>query len=29
MHCHRRFVAEMISADTAQPIMHLHARQAA
>ena len=23
--CHRRFVAEMISADTGQPIVHLHA----
>jgi uncharacterized protein (DUF488 family) len=26
MMCHRRFVAEMISADTHQPIVHLHAR---
>jgi uncharacterized protein (DUF488 family) len=25
MTCHRRFVAEMISADTHQPIVHLHA----
>jgi uncharacterized protein (DUF488 family) len=27
MHCHRRLVAEMISADTRQPISHLHARR--
>jgi uncharacterized protein (DUF488 family) len=27
MTCHRRFVAEMISAETAQPIIHLHARR--
>jgi uncharacterized protein (DUF488 family) len=27
MTCHRRFVAEMISAETGQPVMHLHARQ--
>ena len=27
MHCHRHLVAEMISADTAQPIRHLHARR--
>jgi uncharacterized protein (DUF488 family) len=27
MHCHRRLVAEMISADTGQPISHLHARR--
>lgn len=27
MHCHRRFVAEMISADTGQPIVHLHPRR--
>ena len=26
MTCHRRFVAEMISAETGQPIVHLHAR---
>jgi uncharacterized protein (DUF488 family) len=25
MTCHRRFVAEMISAETGQPIVHLHA----
>jgi uncharacterized protein (DUF488 family) len=25
MTCHRRFVAEMIAAETAQPIVHLHA----
>jgi uncharacterized protein (DUF488 family) len=24
MTCHRRFVAEMISAETGQPIVHLH-----
>ena len=29
MTCHRRFVAEMISAETRQPIVHLHGRQAA
>jgi uncharacterized protein (DUF488 family) len=27
MHCHRRLVAEMISTDTAQPILHLHAHR--
>ena len=27
MTCHRRFVAEMITDDTAQPIVHLHARR--
>jgi len=27
MHCHRRFVAEMISQDTGQPIVHLHAQR--
>jgi uncharacterized protein (DUF488 family) len=27
MHCHRRLVAEMISASTAQSILHLHARR--
>jgi uncharacterized protein (DUF488 family) len=27
MTCHRRFVAEMIADDTAQPIVHLHARR--
>ena len=27
MTCHRRFVAEMIADETAQPIMHLHARR--
>jgi uncharacterized protein (DUF488 family) len=27
MHCHRRLVAEMISANTAQPILHLHPRR--
>ncbi len=27
MTCHRRFVAEMISADTGQSVVHLHARQ--
>ncbi len=26
MTCHRRFVAEMIADETAQPIVHLHAR---
>src|SRR5579862_14060 len=25
MHCHRRFVAEMITQETRQPIVHLHA----
>jgi len=25
MICHRRFVAEMISAETGQPVVHLHA----
>jgi len=27
MTCHRRFVAEMVSAETGQPIVHLHARR--
>jgi uncharacterized protein (DUF488 family) len=27
MTCHRRFVAEMIADETAQPIVHLHARR--
>lgn len=27
MHCHRHLVAEMISANTAQPILHLHPRR--
>ena len=27
MHCHRRFVAEMITEETAQPVVHLHARR--
>jgi uncharacterized protein (DUF488 family) len=27
MTCHRRFVAEMVSAETGQAIMHLHARR--
>ena len=27
MTCHRRFVAEMIADDTAQPIVHLHSRR--
>jgi uncharacterized protein (DUF488 family) len=27
MMCHRRFVAEMVSAETTQPIVHLHARR--
>jgi uncharacterized protein (DUF488 family) len=27
MTCHRRFVAEMISEESGQPIVHLHARQ--
>ena len=27
MMCHRRFVAEMVSADTGQEIVHLHARR--
>jgi uncharacterized protein (DUF488 family) len=27
MMCHRRFVAEMITEDTKQPIVHLHARR--
>ena len=27
MTCHRRFVAEMIAAETGQPIVHLHARR--
>ena len=26
MTCHRRFVAEMVSAETGQPVVHLHAR---
>jgi uncharacterized protein (DUF488 family) len=25
MHCHRRFVAEMITEETRQPVVHLHA----
>ena len=29
MQCHRRFVAEMIAAETDQPIVHLHARRPA
>jgi uncharacterized protein (DUF488 family) len=27
MTCHRRFVAEMVAAETGQPIVHLHARR--
>jgi uncharacterized protein (DUF488 family) len=27
MTCHRRFVAELITAETGQPIVHLHARR--
>jgi uncharacterized protein (DUF488 family) len=27
MTCHRRFVAEMVSAETGQPVVHLHARR--
>jgi uncharacterized protein (DUF488 family) len=27
MTCHRRFVAEMISGDTGQPVVHLHAKR--
>jgi uncharacterized protein (DUF488 family) len=27
MMCHRRFVAEMITEETGQPTVHLHARQ--